>query len=325
MKNNHAAALLAALALALILLTACAAPAQEDFEAFPATLLEIRENSFLVLADEGADVRRSSDLFQVGTANAQLLDEEGNPLSTLLELHLYDRMEVAFTGGIDESYPAQIAASKITRLPKSPLTREAVITLAQKAEELDWTDFAPYQSIEVGSGLYIQWFDIDEDYHLLLGGVPGERPWYIRLCSNETEDSVDILDEDFSIDQLFAEKGEEVDEVDEMDGMEEVDKVDEMDDMEDVEEAEEAVTSSFEGDYPAAIRVAGKIYHLYQPMPAGVDPSAILGETTSYTDGWPEKDGETNFSRTLGLPYAQVEDGIAVLYENEWWFCYEVK
>lgn len=307
MKKNRIFALLLALALLLLTVTACGTPAQEeapppeDFPPFPATLLEIRENSFLVLADEGADVRWSSDLFQVGIADAQLLDEEGNPLSTLLELHLYDRLEVAITGGIDESYPAQAAASKITRLPKIPLTREDLMTLAERADELDWTDFAPYQSTEVGSGLYILCFDIDEDYYLLVGGVPGERPWYAHLCTRVTDGFVDILGEDFSIDQLFAEGEIE-------------------------EEAEgETVASSSEGDYPAAIRVAGKIYHLYQPMPAEIDPSAILGETTSYTDAWPSEDGQTNFSRTLGLPYAQVEDGLAVLYENEWWFCYEVK
>lgn len=314
MKKNRVLALLSALALAV--LTACVAPAQEDFEAFPATLLEIRENSFLVLADEGADVRRSSDLFQVGTANARLLNEEGNPLSSILELCLYDRVEVAFTGGIDESYPAQIAAKTITLLPKTPLTRESVMSLAEKAPELDWVDFAPYQSIEVGSGLYILRFEIDSDYYLMVGGVPGEKPWYIRLCANGTEEWTELLDEGFSVDQLFAEEAEEADETE---------HADETEDVDETEDAGEAVTSSGEGDYPAAIRVDGRIYHLFQPIPAEIDPSAILGETTSYTDTWPSQDGETNFSRTLGLPYAQVEDGIAVLYENEWWFCYEVK
>lgn len=337
MKKISVPALLSALALLLLTVTACGAPAQEgsappeDFPPFPATLLEIRENSFLVLADEGADVCRSSDLFQVGIANAQLLDEEGNALSALLELRLYDRLEIAFTGGIDESYPAQIAASKITRLPKTPLTREAVIALAEKAEELDWTDFAPYQSTEVGSGLYIQCFDIDEDYYLLVGGVPGEKPWYAQLCTRVTDGFVDILGEDFSMNQLFPEKGEEADVMEEGDEMEEADKMEETDEMvevdvmDDMENAEEATASASGGDYPAAIRVDGKIYHLYQPMPAEIDPSAILGETTSYTDAWPSEDGQTNFSRTLGLPYAQVEGGMAVLYENEWWFCYEVK
>ncbi|MBQ3194801.1 MAG: hypothetical protein IJB59_14665, partial [Oscillospiraceae bacterium] len=49
--------------------------------------------------------------------------------------------------------------------------------------------------------------------------------------------------------------------------------------------------------------------------------SAIIGYTTSYTDTYPEKDGETNFNRELNMPYARVEGGIAVLYENEWYLC----
>lgn len=312
MKKNLIPALL--LALALVLLTACSAPTEEessspaDFPPFPATILETGENSLLVLADEGTDVRRSSDQFWVDIANAELLDEEGNSI-TLTDLCWYDRVEVAFTGGINESYPAQAAASKITRLPKIPLTREDLMALAEKAEELDWTNFAPYQSAEAGSGLYILRFEIDEDYYLLVGGVPHEKPWYIRLCRAGTEEWVDLLEEDFSIDRLFTEGKIEGEAEKEIEG-----------------EAEgEAVASSSAGDYPAAIRVAGRVYHLYQPMPAEIDPSAILGETTSYTDTWPSEDGQTNFSRTLGLPYAQVEGGIAVLYENEWWFCYEVK
>ena len=34
------------------------------------------------------------------------------------------------------------------------------------------------------------------------------------------------------------------------------------------------------------------------------------------TDTFPEKDGETNFNREIGMPYAKVEEGIAVLYEK---------
>lgn len=332
MKKNLIPALF--LALALVLLTACSAPTEEessspaDFPPFPATILETGENSLLVLADEGTDVRRSSDQFWVGIANAELLDEEGNAI-TLTDLCWYDRVEVAFTGGINESYPAQAAASKITRLPKIPLTREDLLTLAARAEELDWVDFAPYQSTEVGSGLYILCFDIDEDYYLLVGGVPGERPWYAHLCTRVTDGFVDILGEDFFIDQLFAEgeiEGEAEREIEgEAQGESQGEVQEKPNGQTNGDPEEEAVASSSGGDYPAAIRVAGKIYHLYQPMPAEIDPSAILGETTSYTDTWPSEDGQTNFSRTLGLPYAQVEDGIAVLYENEWWFCYEVK
>ncbi len=81
-------------------------------------------------------------------------------------------------------------------------------------------------------------------------------------------------------------------------------------------------TVSAVADYPAAIMVNDAIYlYGFEPIPADVDESAIIGYTTSYTDTFPEKNGETNFNRELDMPYAQVEGGIAVLYENEWHLC----
>ena len=77
-----------------------------------------------------------------------------------------------------------------------------------------------------------------------------------------------------------------------------------------------------EKDYPAAIMVEGTVYlKSATAMHAEIDESAIIGYTTSYTDTYPEKDGETNFNRELNMPYARVEGGIAVLYENEWYLC----
>ena len=79
---------------------------------------------------------------------------------------------------------------------------------------------------------------------------------------------------------------------------------------------------SAETDYPAAIMVDDAVYLLsVEPMPGEVETSAIIGYTTSYTDAFPEKDGETNFNRELDMPYAKVEGGVAVLYENEWYLC----
>lgn len=74
-------------------------------------------------------------------------------------------------------------------------------------------------------------------------------------------------------------------------------------------------------DYPASIMVNDKIYLLGQAIPAEVDDSAIIGYTTSYTDAFPSQNGETNFNRELNMPYAKIEEGIAVLYENEWHLC----
>lgn len=75
--------------------------------------------------------------------------------------------------------------------------------------------------------------------------------------------------------------------------------------------------------YIQGIMVDGVVYSkYYQPMPAEVDESAIIGYIESYTDTYPKKDGQTNISKDLiGAPYAKVEGGIAILYENEWYLC----
>lgn len=83
-----------------------------------------------------------------------------------------------------------------------------------------------------------------------------------------------------------------------------------------------AQDGSTAADYPAAIMVEDTIYYKpAEPMPAEVAESAILGYTTGYTDAFPEKNGETNFNRELGMPYAKVQGGLAVLFENEWYLC----
>jgi hypothetical protein len=75
-------------------------------------------------------------------------------------------------------------------------------------------------------------------------------------------------------------------------------------------------------DYPAAIMVDNEIYLLeLEPITGEIDDSAIIGYTSSYSDTFPTKDGETNFNRELEMPYAKVDNGIAVLYENEWRLC----
>lgn len=268
-------------------------PAAGDRVTFTAAIEELGENSLLALADENAPVRNSSDRFSVGLAGAELLDEEGKGLEPF-DLRLWDRVEIDFDGYIRETYPAQITASRVTRLPKEKLTLDRVKELAQKGETLDWVDFAPYESIETGSGLYILYFGLEEDYFVLVGGVPGEKAWYVKLNrKGEDRDGLDLRTDGARIDSFLA---------------------------------GESTVSAGAADYPAAIQVEGKVYLLAeQPSPMEVDDSAVIGHTSSYTDGWPQQDGETNFSRELGLPYARVEGGIALLYQHEWYFCDMVK
>lgn len=79
------------------------------------------------------------------------------------------------------------------------------------------------------------------------------------------------------------------------------------------------VESSAQGDYPAMIMVENELYaSTGMEMPAEMDESAILGYTESYTNGEPAKNGEINFNRDLGNPYAKVDGGVAVLVDNEW-------
>lgn len=77
-----------------------------------------------------------------------------------------------------------------------------------------------------------------------------------------------------------------------------------------------------ETDYAAAIMVDGTIYYKsIQEVPAEIAENNIIGYTTSYTDKFPKKDGQTNFIRELNLPYAKVDDGIAILIDDVWYLC----
>lgn len=79
------------------------------------------------------------------------------------------------------------------------LTLDDVVMLSQKGDALSWSDFERYQGREVGSGLYIMRYEIDELFDVLVGGVPDETPWYIYLrVNNDADDRIDIRTEDVS-------------------------------------------------------------------------------------------------------------------------------
>ena len=77
------------------------------------------------------------------------------------------------------------------------------------------------------------------------------------------------------------------------------------------------------GDYPAAIMVDGTGYLVsVNPLPAGtVDEAEITGCVDSYTETFPEKDGQQNFSREAALPYTRTAEGIALLHDGAWYLC----
>lgn len=85
------------------------------------------------------------------------------------------------------------------------LTLEDVLELAQRGESLGWADFQEFRYAEVGSGLYVRRYEINETFDLLIGGpgMPqaGEEPMYIMLQAKAApgwviQESIDIRTQD---------------------------------------------------------------------------------------------------------------------------------
>ena len=82
---------------------------------------------------------------------------------------------------------------------KIELTMQKLRELADKGEELTWGDFERYNGKDVGSGLYILHFELDEVFDLFVGGVPlpNEKPMYVKLALDLDPDKyIDIRTED---------------------------------------------------------------------------------------------------------------------------------
>ncbi len=73
------------------------------------------------------------------------------------------------------------------------LTLDDVRFLSQKGEALSWSDFDAYQGTDIGSGLYIMRYVIDDIFDVLVGGAsPEEDPWYIRLENRDINAWIDM-------------------------------------------------------------------------------------------------------------------------------------
>lgn len=74
------------------------------------------------------------------------------------------------------------SAPPVTEPQWEELTIEKIKKLAKKGDALSWSDFEPYRHIDIGSGLYIYFYEIDENYCLVIGGGDTQTsPTYIRL------------------------------------------------------------------------------------------------------------------------------------------------
>ena len=89
------------------------------------------------------------------------------------------------------------------------LTTKDIISLAQKGDDLTWSDFEGYIHEDIGSGLYIWEFRIEEGsgFTLWVGGTPPDKPMYIRLYRgiNKSEyPSINGLDTENCIDIRYG-------------------------------------------------------------------------------------------------------------------------
>jgi len=90
----------------LIILTGCTNSENSDGNSFIATVLENNESSLLIAPEYGSAELRSADQINVSIKDT-LLNSQDKEI-TINDIEAGKQVEVYYTGGIAESYPAQI-------------------------------------------------------------------------------------------------------------------------------------------------------------------------------------------------------------------------
>lgn len=74
------------------------------------------------------------------------------------------------------------------------LSMDEIQDLAHQGEALSWKDFEGYPFEDVGSGLYIRKYEINENYHVLVGGGSVDAaPLYINLVKETEKRSISVM------------------------------------------------------------------------------------------------------------------------------------
>ena len=107
-------------------------------------------------------------------------------------------------GTLDIYDMGMMKSAMVGNLPETEkqLTLHDVRELSKKGDTLTWADFEPYQHTDVGSGLSVYKYDLEDGYTLLVGGVPGQKPVYIRLSKGER--NVDLRDGADAVEAFLA-------------------------------------------------------------------------------------------------------------------------
>ena len=164
------------------------------------TIMDVSGDNILVKPVDGSPELKSSSKFSL---SAKKLPADITPKADM-------KLEITYNGGILETYPAQfgnvkkVVEVKEDTVKEDPtllkgakdMTIKDVIELAKKGNDLDWADFKDYNGRDIGSGLYIWEYKLEDGYVLNVGGGDVmKKPIYI-LLSHDDEKGIDIRTDD---------------------------------------------------------------------------------------------------------------------------------
>lgn len=134
--------------------------------------------------------------------NLKIKDQENNEVEFGIKPHdeLND-IEVVFEGEFDKNIqkadrdlPDIIRLVIVSKESKKNLTLDNVIELSKKGSNLTFFDFEEYTYTDIGSGLIVKKFNINDDYHLVVGGI-SKYPMYVNLVYKGNK-KIDIREDD---------------------------------------------------------------------------------------------------------------------------------
>ena len=164
------------------------------------TVMDVTGDNILVKPVDGSPELKSSSKFSL---SANKLPADITPKADM-------KLEITYNGGILETSPAQfgnvkkVVEVKEDTVKEDPtllkgakdMTIKDVIELAKKGNDLDWADFKDYNGRDIGSGLYIWEYKLEDGYVLDVGGGDVmKKPIYI-LLSHDDEKGIDIRTDD---------------------------------------------------------------------------------------------------------------------------------
>ncbi len=113
-------------------------------------------------------------------------------------IHYVTKVFFSVTHSDSSQSPVGGAEGPVSVVTGKQLTLDDVLRLSKKGDKLSWKDFENYNYTEIGSGLYIRSYRIDERFSLIIGSSsPDAKPMYIYLYAPGTysDAKIDIRNE----------------------------------------------------------------------------------------------------------------------------------